>query len=88
VLRSQKKFAAADTAISEALGNFERAFGPTHIRTSQALIMLGGVRHSLGRKRDAIPLLERGYAIQLASRGATHKDVVALKVRIDSLKRN
>jgi tetratricopeptide (TPR) repeat protein len=88
VLRSQRRLAEADTALSEALGNFERAFGPAHLRTSQALVMLGGVRHSLGRKREAIPLLERGYAIQLATRGATHQEVMALRKRIDSLRRN
>jgi tetratricopeptide (TPR) repeat protein len=87
VLRSQGKFAAADTVMAEALGNFERSLGPTHVRTSQALVLLGGIRHSLGRTPEAIVLLERGYDIQRAVRGPTHRDVVALRARIDSLRR-
>ena len=87
VLRTRGKFAEADTVMSEALANFERNLGPTHQRTSQALVMLAGIRHSLGRTREALPLLTRAHDIQLAAKGAAHKDVVTLRARIDSLRR-
>ena len=86
VLRSQKKFAEAETLFVEAVANFERNLGPNHLRVGQGLAMLGSVRQSLGRTGDAIPLLQRGYTIQLAARGAGHPDVVGLKARLDSLR--
>ena len=87
VLRSQKKYAEAETYLIEALGNFEKTFGQEHLRTSQAMVLLGGVRVSQGRAREGIPLLERALAVQRKLRGETHKDVVALRARVDSLKK-
>jgi len=87
VLRSQRRFADAESVAAEALVNFERAHGSAHLRTAQALIMLGTIRSSLGRTREAIPLLQRAHDIQASVRGPEHREVAALRARVDSLRR-